>query len=132
LRKLVVEWALAAFERSPSRDSISLDPSDGDGWDNPESGCRDGEVYKSVSDRVVTLANEVAEAVNKKYKNKYVSIYAYYKHSPPPTIPVHPRVAVGVATSFIQGGYSFEQLVKGWSDQGATVGVREYYSVVIA
>lgn len=132
LRKLVVDWALAAFERSPGRDFISLEPSDGDGWDNVDGACRDGVVYKSVSDRVVTLANAVAEAVNRKYKNKYVGIYAYYKHSPPPTIKVDPHVAVGIATSFIHGGYTFEQLVKGWSDQGAVVGVRDYYSVVIA
>ncbi len=132
LRKLVVDWALAAFEKNPQRDSISLDPSDGDGWNPPDVSCPDATMYNSVSDRLVTLANEVAEAVNAKYPGKYVGIYAYFKHAPPPTIKVHPNVAVGVATGFIPGGYTFEQLVQGWSRQGATVGVREYYSVVIS
>src|SRR5690606_2782185 len=85
--------------------------------------------YKSVTDRVVTLANEVAQAVNKKYPGKYVGIYAYYKHSPPPTIKVDPHVAVGVATAFSAG---FDNIAPGWSQQGATIGVREYYSVVIS
>ncbi len=128
LRKLVVDWAIAAFDKNPSLDSISLDPSDGDGWNNPEGACRDGEVYKSVSDRVVSLANEVAEAVNQKYPGKYIGIYAYFKHSQPPSIKVHPNVAVGVATQFSAG---FENIAPGWSAQGATIGVREYYSVVV-
>lgn len=132
LRRLVVAWALAAFDKNPQRDSISLDPSDGDGWSNPDGSCPDGTVYASVSDRVVTLANEVAAAVNAKYPGKYVGIYAYFKHAPPPTIQVHSNVAVGVATGFITGGYTFDQLIEGWSRQGATVGVREYYSVVIS
>jgi hypothetical protein len=128
LRKLVVDWALEYFDKHPEADSVSLEPSDGDGWDNPESACRDSEVYKSVTDRVVSLANEVAQAVNKKYPGKYVGIYAYFKHSPPPTIKVDPHVAVGVATAFSAG---FDNIAPGWSKQGATIGVREYYSVVV-
>jgi len=127
LRKLVVKQALDYFAAKPGEDSISMEPSDGGGWET-EGGCRDGEVYKSVTDRVVTLANEVAAAVNEKYPGKYVGIYAYYLHSPPPTVKVHPNVAVTIATAFIQGGFSFEQLLQGWRSQGARViGVREYY-----
>lgn len=129
LRKLVVDWALEYFAKNPESDSLSLDPSDGGGWDTPGA-CRDAQVYASVSDRVITLANEVAEAVNQKYNNKYVSLYAYYQHSAPPTIKVHPNVSVNVATAYIQGGFSFEQLIDGWRKQGAQLlGVREYYSV---
>ena len=53
---------------------------------------------------------------------------AISKHSPPPTIRVHPNVIVSVATSFIQPGYTFEQLVEGWAAKGATLGIRDYYS----
>lgn len=128
LRKLVVEYALEYFRQNPDRDSISLEPSDGGGWECAGGACQDDKVYKNVTDRVVTLANEVAAAVNEKYKNKYVGIYAYYQHSPPPTIKVHPNVIVHVATAFIQGGFSFNQLMQGWHGQGAQIlGVREYY-----
>jgi hypothetical protein len=127
LRKLVVDHALRHFEKNPRAESISLEPSDGGGWSCPE----DEAVFKSVSDRVITLANEVADAVGQRFPNKYVGLYAYNQHSPPPTIGVHSNVIVSVATAFIKGGFTVEQLLSGWSRQGAMLGVREYYSVVI-
>jgi hypothetical protein len=72
LRQLVVNDALTRFDENPELSSISLDPSDGGKWDIPGSACRDAEVYKSISDRVITLANEVAEAINQKYPGKFV------------------------------------------------------------
>lgn len=128
LQKLIADYAVEYFERNPSADCVSLEPSDGGGWDCPE----DEKAFKSVTDRVVTLANIAAEAVSKKYKGKYVGIYAYYMHSPPPTIRVHPNVFVGVATGYIKGGYTVDQLMEGWGKQGAKLGMREYYSVVIS
>jgi hypothetical protein len=125
LRELVKNWALQKFERNPALDSISLDPSDGGGWGNsPQE-----QALGSISDRVVLLANEVAEAVNKKFPGKYIGIYAYNEHAPAPSIRVSPHVAVNVATAFITGGYSFDALLGGWQKQGATVGVRDYLSV---
>jgi len=126
LQKLVIDWALQYFEENPDRDSVSLEPSDGGGWES--DACPDNKVYASISDRVVTLANMVAEAVNKKFPNKYVGIYAYSHHSNPPTIKVNPHVAVGVATAFSAG---FDNIAPGWQKQGAVIGVREYYDVSI-
>jgi hypothetical protein len=125
LRKLVVKDALAQLAEKPDRPSISLEPADGGGWCE----CKECKKMGSVSDRVVTLANQVAEAVDARHPGKYVGIYAYSSHSPPPTIKVHPRVVVQVATAFIQGGFSVDQLMTGWQKQHATIGVREYYGV---
>ena len=125
LRKLVVNDALKQLADNPTRQSISLEPADGGGWCE----CKECKKMGSVTDRVVALANQVAEAVEKKYPDRYVGIYAYNQHSPPPTIKVHPRVVVQIATAFIQGGYSVEQLTTGWQKQGASIGIREYYSV---
>lgn len=127
LRKLVINHALRHFEKNPRAETISLEPSDGGGWKCAE----DEAVFKSVSDRVLTLANEVADAVAQRFPGKYVGIYAYNEHSPPPTIRVHSNVIVSVATAFIKGGFTVDQLMEGWSRQGAKLGVREYYSVVI-
>jgi hypothetical protein len=126
LRQLVVDYALHYFEQHPEADSVSVDPSDGGGW------CECPECAKlgSVSDRAVFLANTVAEAVTARYPDKYVGMYAYNEHSPPPHIRVHPHVIISVATSFIRGGYTVDQLIAGWQKQGATIGIREYYSVV--
>ena len=125
LRELVADHAIRYFENSPDRDSISMDPSDGGGWCE----CERCKALGSISDRALTLANQVAQAVNLRFDNKYVGMYAYNYHSPPPSIRVHPNVIISIATAFIKGGYSVDELIAGWSKQGATIGMREYYAV---
>jgi len=126
LRKLVADHAVRVMTANPDQDSISMDPSDGGNWCECDACAEAG----SVSDRVVMLANEVAEAINSLGLGaKYVGIYAYSQHSPPPSIRVHPNVVVSVATSFIRGGFTVEQLVEGWAAQGAVLGVRDYHDV---
>ncbi|MFM8275079.1 MAG: DUF4838 domain-containing protein, partial [Gemmata sp.] len=100
-------------------------PSDGGGWCEC-AGCKK---LGSVSDRALTLANAVAEAVHAKYPGRLVGMYAYSEHSPPPGIKAHPNVVISVATGFIRGGFSVDQLLDGWSAKATTLGVREYYSV---
>lgn len=126
LRQLVINDALKQFEENSGLDSISVDPNDGSAWGNSPEEQKLG----SVSNRVTLLANEVAEAVNKRHPGKQVGFYAYNLHSPPPTIRVHPRVVVSVATAFLSGGYTVDQLLEGWQKQGATLGIREYYSII--
>ncbi|MBK8095233.1 MAG: DUF4838 domain-containing protein [Verrucomicrobiaceae bacterium] len=125
LRKLVVADALAQFGEKADVDSISCDPSDGGGW------CECGECAKigSVSDRALLLANEVAEAVGKSLPGRLIGMYAYNEHSPPPSIEAHPNVVISVATGFIRGGFTVDQLTAGWGAKVKTLGIREYYSV---
>ncbi|MBL9178035.1 MAG: DUF4838 domain-containing protein [Verrucomicrobiaceae bacterium] len=125
LRKLVIADALAQFAAKPELDSISCDPSDGGGW------CECAECAKigSVTDRALLLANEVAEAVNKAHPGRIIGMYAYNEHSPPPSIEAHPQVVISVATGFIRGGYTIDQLLAGWNAKARTLGIREYYSV---
>jgi hypothetical protein len=125
LRALVVAHAIRHFKKHPDADSISMDPSDGGGWCQ----CDPCAALGSVSDRALTLANAVAEGVARQFKGKYVGMYAYSQHSPPPNIRVHPNVVISVATGFIRGGYTVDQLISGWAAKGATIGMREYYSV---
>ncbi|MEY4393639.1 MAG: hypothetical protein RL595_888 [Planctomycetota bacterium] len=125
LRKKIVEHALSQVQKNPLLDSISMDPSDGGGW----SESRESAALGSVTDQALTLANEVAGALNSKYPGKLVGIYAYNYHSAPPSIRVHPRVIVSVATAFIKGGQSLDEILAGWAAKGATLGIREYYSV---
>jgi hypothetical protein len=125
LQQLVINYALAQFEKNPNLQSVSMEPSDGGGWKSDS--CPDATAYKSVTDRVVTLANLVAQAVNKKFPDKFVGIYAYNEHSPPPTIQVDPHVIPSIATAFIHGGFTVDQLLEGWSKKASHVGIREYY-----
>ncbi len=127
LRQLVVDWAVRSIRARPDADSISMDPSDGDNWCQCEPCARMG----SVSDRALTLANEVAQAINQLgLGEKYVGMYAYNRHCPPPAIAVDPRVIVSSTTAFITGGYTQEQIIDGWQAKGATIGIYDYYSVV--
>ncbi len=126
LRKLVVADAVREMTAHPERDSLSVDPSDGGGWCE----CQACAELGSVSDRAVTLANEVAAAINALgLGKKYVGMYAYNAHSPPPNIKAHPQVVISVATSFIRGGYTVEELVSGWQERDAVLGIRDYHDV---
>ena len=127
LRQLVVSHAVRQFKAHPELDSISMDPSDGDGWCECEACAQMG----SISDRAVTLANEVAAAINELgLGDKFVGMYAYNRHSPPPSVKVHPKVVISATTAFITGGLSLQQIIDGWQKQGATLGIYDYFSVM--
>jgi len=125
LRRLVVYDSLAQFATNPTLDSISCEPSDGGGWCE----CAECARLGSISDRALLLANEVAAAVSAQHLGRIVGMYAYNEHSPPPSIAAHPQVVISVATGFILGGYSIDQLISGWQAKTKTLGIREYYSV---
>lgn len=119
---LVVADALSEVRGNPALDTLSLDPSDGGNW--PESSP-----LGSISNQAVTLANAVAAAVQEVRPGTKVAMYAYSQHSPPPSIAVNPNVVVSVATAFLRDGFTFEELMEGWSRQGASLGVRDYLGV---
>jgi hypothetical protein len=125
LRKLVVEYELRRFQQDPALDSVSLDPSDGGDWCECEN-CRQ---LGTVTDRALLLANEVAAAVNRQYPGKLVGMYAYNYHSPPPNLRADPHVVISVATAFIKGGNTLDELISGWSAKAHGIGIREYYEV---
>lgn len=126
LRQFIInQYVFPYFRDNPQSDCVSLEPSDGGDWCE----CEKCTAMGSISDRVLTLANEAADAVNKVYPGKYVGFLAYYLHCPPPTVRVHPNVLVKIQTSFITGNYTFEQLTKAWQEKGAVIGVGDYYSV---
>ncbi len=122
LRQLVVDDAIAQFTANSALKSVSIDPSDGGGWCE----CSYCMAYGSISNRMAALANQVATSIP---SGKFVGMYAYNQHAAPPTVSVNSNVVVNVATSFVPGGYTVDQLMAGWQGQGATIGVREYYAV---
>lgn len=125
LRQLIAAHAVAQFRKTPDLDSISVDPSDGGGWCQ----CAACAQLGSVSDRAVLLANDVATAVNAEFPGKLVGMYAYAYHSPPPTVRPHPQVVISVATAFLRGGLTLDEILQGWSERGAVLGIREYFGV---
>jgi hypothetical protein len=126
VQKAAVAYALEFFAENPDADSVSADPSDGGGWCE----CQDCVAIGPPSDRALLLANTIAENVTEAVgKDRYVGMYAYGFHSLPPSIEVHPNVIISAATGFIKGGRKVEEIIAGWQAKGATIGIREYYSV---
>lgn len=125
LRALVVADLVKKFDDDPALDSISCEPSDGGGWCE----CADCAKLGSVSDQALTLTNEVARALAAKHPGKIVGQYAYNEHSPAPSIHAEDNVVISIATGFIKGGLTMEQLMDAWSAKARTMGIREYYSV---
>lgn len=127
LQAVVVKYAKDYFAAEPSRDCVSIDPSDGGNW------CECAECAKigTVSDRALFLANVISKYLEENLPEKYVAMYAYNEHSPPPVkVEARERVIVNVATSFLRGGYTTTELLDAWRAKGVKrLGIREYYSV---
>ena len=123
LRKLFVDYKLEQLAQNPDQQSVSAEPSDGGGWCECENCAKLG----SYSTRAVILANEVAKAVTAKYPGKKVGMYAYNQHCLAPDVDLHPGVVVNIATAFIKGGYTIDELITSWKKRKANVGIREYY-----
>lgn len=128
LRKLVCEYVLDFFKKNPDRDSISLEPMDGDGW------CRCEECKKySTTDLLVMLVNDVAKSLEKEFPDKYIGILSYNKHSFPPSIRVHKNVYVLPTTAFNYSGNTIEQQFEKWLEKmdNPYIGMYDYWNVPI-
>jgi cysteine-rich repeat protein len=129
VQKMAIDWAIQRLEDNPERDSVSMDPSDGGGWE----GCpKDDRQLDSPSNRAVFLANKVAEALGEHFDDpKYVGMYAYNRHQYAPTIDIHERVVPNVANGFLKQGNSAEELFRSWTGAGANhMGLYDYYNVI--
>lgn len=126
LRDLAARDAAEYFEKNPSADSYSVEPSDDKGWCE----CAACAALGSHSDRALTLANAVGDAVAARWPDKFVAFYAFNLHSPPPALRAKDNVIVSVATALTRHKTPPEELLTGWSRQGVrSLGVREYYAV---
>lgn len=128
LQKLVVQYAVDYFKAHTDATMISMSPSDGGGWGHDPASVAIG----TPSDRALFLANLVAQGLRKHgFGDKYVGLYAYASTSAPPTrVHADPNVVIGVATAFIKGGYTADDILKGWEKMGVKrFGMREYYSI---
>lgn len=134
LRELVVADRVRLVEENPHYGSVSIDPSDGYHWCECEAcnaidGVSDPNL-EAVSDRVVMLANAVAEGLEEAgHDDVFVGTYAYNRHSDPPVRQVHPHIIVSVATALARSQYSTDELIEGWAERGATLGIRCYHAV---
>lgn len=120
-------YARRAFRQDPAKAKkmVSLSPNDGGGYCE----CPKCQAEGSISDRTLRFCNRVAEGIEAEFPDKWVAMYAYYANAPPPTLAGHPQVIIYIATSFIVGGFSVDELIEGWSNRVHQIGIRDYYCV---
>ncbi|NCB05207.1 MAG: DUF4838 domain-containing protein, partial [Clostridia bacterium] len=101
LRTFVAQWAVDFFSRNPDSWSVSLEPTDG------ARICECDACAKlargKTSNLVVLLANQAAEAVEKRFPNepKYVGLLGYGYHWQPPDLRLHDRVVPLITTQHL-------------------------------
>lgn len=122
------QQVLQAYQKNPGLDTISISPNDGSGWDHwcmceecrkldPENGqlsqmlfSRDRKrfyvEYPSLTDRVTTFYNRIAEEVAKENPEIRLGAYAYSSYRKPPLgVVLHPSITIG----FVGLGYFDER-----------------------
>lgn len=122
------EQVLEASQKDSRLDTISISPNDGSGWDHwcmceecrkldPENGKKQRmlfsrerkrfyEEYPSLSDRIVTFYNRIAEQVAAVNPEVRLGAYAYSNYRQAPLgVTLHPSIVIG----FVGLGYFDEQ-----------------------
>ncbi len=127
VRELAVAYAMKQIAKSPDREMVSMECSDGYG----QCECDECRKLGGVSDRVFGLANHVAKQVQLKHPGKMVGCLAYSEHSEPPSFSLEPNVYVQLTAGFIRGQYTWDELVDLWPQRCARMGFYEYYSVYL-
>lgn len=123
----VEKWSLSNIQQRNSVNSISLEPSDGDGWD---IGCKtDAAIGNgSPSDRAFFLSNQVASFLADELADTtYVTTLAYHKHNRPPSFALHDSVLVFLANGYFTG-LNRESLFDQWKRKDVSaLGMYEYF-----
>lgn len=138
----VVQASLAQLEKDPNLQSISLAPDDGATWDESDDTKFDAGDFDPAlqtvakSDRLIVLANRVAERISPKYPNVKFGILAYVDYTRPPVREkVNPAIVPMIAPITFSRAHPMSDpgepnnaalrgLVEGW---GKTVPATSYY-----
>lgn len=138
----IAEASLRALERDPAQYTFSLSPDDGLGWDESDDTKFDAGDFDaaagavSKTDRLMVLANRVAEAVAPKHPHVRFGILAYADYiRPPKREKVHAAVVPQIAPITFSRAHPMNDdgepnnrdlryLVEGW---GRAVAATSYY-----
>ncbi len=144
-----VAQSLAFFEKNPGAQMVSTSAPDGAGFcecerclalarvakierrgpsglfgTNPE-----GQEVSVVSETIFHYANEVADAVAKKYPGKLVGMIAYSGYSHPPSFDLRPNVYVEVTKGYRETPLTLPEQISAFAEKAKHLGIYEYYDV---
>lgn len=104
--------------------SVSIEPSDGGGWCE----CAPCAAMGPPSDRMVIVSNRIAHALSSAGRLAVPAFYAYNEHALPPSLYLSSPAIVSATRKFTRGMDFIDNLI-GWSQRGAVLGVRDYWSM---
>ncbi len=132
LVELFVKDRVEAFEKMkenfPDRNLISVEPADGYG----DCECDNCKKMGTVSDRYFYLANKAAEAIEKKWRDGGVSLFAYNTHAAVPSITLESNVFVMVTPYRFQNITEPAVLLNKWKEKTGNIGVYDYWCITDA
>jgi hypothetical protein len=91
--RIAGEWATKFFDEHPDYDAVNMSMNDGDGYceckncaaiDARSSNGETPSKNSSITDRVYTYINQIAEKVHKTHPDKYIVCFAYGNYKLPP------------------------------------------------
>ena len=110
-------YVIEQFENDPDLFGVSLDP--WDGWDGSVAKRAEFDAgnTSAMTDWLVNMLNQVQQIVRDHFndgKERHVGFLAYGYHSPPPSIMVDRDVIIQPTQGFIQGNFTYDEVVTGW------------------
>jgi len=131
LVQFIIKDVLKRLDQAKAKNTplkmVSLCPSDGMGTCNTPA-CQG---LGTITDRVYSLINRVAKAVNQKHPGTLISGMAYSEYSAPPTKKLETNTFVSIATAFNYTKYSTDQLIQEWGKKAGLTGIYDYLGLYV-
>lgn len=125
VQKLFIEYIQSSIQKNPKLKIYSIEPSDG----TNHCTCKECSKLGSVSNKVFYFSNIVANAIKKSHPSKELAVLAYYQHADTPSFRIEDNIKVFVAPNGFQTRFTFDGLMKAWSEKHKNIGLREYLGI---
>ena len=99
-----------------------ISPNDGRGW-----GTYGEQGSQFLTDKVVSLTNEIAKAIASEFPGKFAGVYNYSVYAEVPSFNVEPNVMVEITTAYDITELTDVERIRGLQARGAMVGAYDYY-----
>lgn len=140
--RIAGEWAAKFFDENPDYDAVNMSMNDSGGFCECEN-CKaldasfNGErpsKNSSITDRIYTYINQIAEKVQKTHPDKYIVCFAYGNYKlPPKKIILNPMVIPQYTlwSAYMHANPELKESnmknIKIWKDASNKMGIYEYY-----
>jgi len=141
--RIAGEWATKFFDENLDHDAVNMSMNDGYGYcecqkcqalDASFLNGEDPSENSSITDRIYTYINQIAEIVQKTHPDKYIVCFAYGKYKlPPKKISLNPMVIPQFTlwSAYMHANAELKEdnmnNIKIWKNASKKMGIYEYY-----